>query len=112
MAGTILEKSTTSLHQWFYAMYLMVSTRCGISAKQLEREIGVSYKTAHRIMKKIRTELMTDADGEPLFGDVEVDETSWGGKPRGPKLTRSEAARFREAKPTVLGMVERGGRVR
>jgi transposase len=111
MAGTIFEKSTTSLHQWFYAMYLMTSTRCGISAKQLEREIGTSYKTAHRIMKKIRTELMTDADGEPLGGDVEVDETSWGGKPRIP-MTRSEAAQFREAKATVLGMVERDGRVR
>src|SRR5438067_10194131 len=71
MKGTIFEKSTTSLHQWFYAMYLMVSTRCGISAKQLEREIGTSYKTAHRIMKKIRTELMND-DGEPLGGDVEI----------------------------------------
>src|SRR3954453_19482909 len=40
MKGTILEKTTTSLHMWFYAMYLMVSTRCGISAKQMEREIG------------------------------------------------------------------------
>jgi transposase len=111
MAGTIFEKTTTSLHQWFYAMYLMVSTRCGISAKQLEREIGVSYKTAHRIMKKIRTELMTDEGDEPLYGDVEVDETSWGGKPRVP-MTKSEAAQFREAKATVLGMVERDGRVR
>ncbi len=110
MKGTIFEKSTTSLHLWFYAMYLMASTRCGISAKQLEREIGVTYKTAHRMMKKIRTELMDD-DGEPLSGDVEVDETSWGGKARGP-MTRSEAAEFREAKATVLGMVERGGRVR
>ncbi len=111
MAGTIFEKSTTSLHQWFYAMYLMTSTRCGISAKQLEREIGVTYKTAHRIMKKIRTELMHDLD-EPLSGDVEIDETSWGGKPRGPKMDTAEAAAWREAKPTVLGMVERGGRVR
>ena len=111
MAGTIFEKSTTSLHQWFYAMYLMVSTRCGISAKQLEREIGVSYKTAHRIMKKIRTELMADDGDEPLTGEVEVDETAWGGKPRR-KLTRSEGALFSERKATVLGMVERGGRVR
>src|SRR5437660_6110275 len=103
MKGTIFEKSTTSLHQWFYAMYLMVSTRCGISAKQLEREIGVSYKTAHRIMKKIRTELMTDEDDEPLTGDVEVDETGIMGKPRKAQ-TRSEAAKRREAAPTVLGM--------
>jgi len=110
MKGTIFEKSTTSLHQWFYAMYLMASTRCGISAKQMERELGVGYKTAHRIMKKIRTELMTDEGDEPLSGDVEIDETSWGGRPRGRKLPPSEAALFREAKPTVLGMVERGGR--
>jgi transposase len=111
MKGTIFEKSTTSLQLWFYAMYLMASTRCGISAKQMERELGVTYKTAHRMMKKIRTELMTDEDDEPLSGDVEVDETSWGGKPRRP-LTRTEAAAFREAKTTVLGMVERDGRVR
>jgi transposase-like protein len=112
MKGTIFEKSTTSLHQWFYAMYIMASTRTGISAKQMERELGVGYRTAHRIMKKIRTELMTDEDDEPLSGDVEVDETSWGGKSRGAKLDPSAAAHFREAKPTVLGMVERGGKVR
>jgi transposase len=112
MKGTIFEKSTTSLHLWFYAMYLMASTRCGISAKQLERELGVTYKTAHRMMKKIRTELMTDEGDEPLSGDVEIDETSVRGKPRGPRMTRAEAAAWREAQPKVLGMVERGGRVR
>ncbi len=112
MKGTIFEGSPVSLQLWFYVMYVMASTRCGVSAKQMEREIGVTYKTAHRVMKKIRTELMTDEDAEPLSGDVEVDETSWGGKPRGRKLTRQEVAAFREAKPTVLGMVERGGRVR
>src|SRR3954467_11955635 len=68
MKGTIFEKSTTSLQLWFYAMYLMASTRCGISAKQMERELGVTYKTAHRMMKRIRTELMNDDDGEQLSG--------------------------------------------
>lgn len=111
MKGTIFEKSTTSLQHWFYAMYLVASTRCGISAKQLERELGVTYKTAHRMMKRIRTELMTDQGDEPLSGDVEIDETSWGGKPRKAQ-TRSAAARSREAKSTVLGMVERDGLVR
>ena len=111
MKGTIFEGSPVSLQLWFYVMYVMASTRCGVSAKQMEREIGVTYKTAHRMMKKIRTELMTDEDAEPLSGDVEVDETSWGGRPRVP-MTREEAAAFREAKPTVVGMVERGGRVR
>jgi transposase len=64
--GTIFERSSTSLHLWFYAMYLMTSTRCGVSAKQLERELGVGYRTAHRMMKRIRTELMNDHGGEPL----------------------------------------------
>ena len=122
MKGTIFEGSPISLKLWFYVMYVMASTRCGVSAKQMEREIGVTYKTAHRMMKQIRTHLMTDEDAEPLRGDVEVDETSWGGKPRrrhgeerftpDAHQRRAGAAAFREAKPTVLGMVERGGRVR
>jgi len=113
MKGTIFEKSTTSLQLWFYAMFLMASTRCGISAKQLERELGVTYKTAWRMFNKIRNELMSDRDDGPLLGDVEIDETSWGGKPRKKlKAQSSELARWRENKTTVLGMVERGGKVR
>jgi transposase len=55
LAGTIFEKSTTSLRLWFYSMYLMGSTRCGISAKQIQRETGVTYKTAWRMFRQIRT---------------------------------------------------------
>jgi transposase len=110
-AGTIFHKSSTSLRLWFHAMYLMTSTRCGISAKQLERELGVHYKTAWRMFNKIRNELMNDEGERQLEGKVEVDETSWGGKPRR-KLTRHEAAQFRESRTTILGMVERQGRVR
>jgi transposase-like protein len=111
-AGTIFAKSSTSLRLWFHAIYLMTSTRCGISAKQLERELGTSYRTAWRMMNKIRNELMADDGSEQLSGDVEVDETSWGGRPRNKHKTRSEAALFRERKPTILGMVERGGDIR
>jgi transposase len=110
-AGTIFAKSSTSLKLWFHAMYLMTSTRCGISAKQLERELGVHYKTAWRMFNKIRNELMKD-DAKPLKGKVEVDETSWGGRPRRKLKNKKEVALFRESKTTVLGMVERGGRVR
>jgi transposase len=93
-------------------MYLMTSTRCGISAKQLERELGVHYKTAWRMFNKIRNELMAEGELVPtLKGEVEIDETSWGGKPR-QKMGYAQAARHREAKATILGMVERGGRVR
>ena len=71
-ADTIYHKSSTPLRLWFYAIYLMASTRCGISAKQLERELGVTYKTAWRMFKQIRSMLSENAD--PLTGKVEVDE--------------------------------------
>jgi len=121
-AGTIFHKSSTSLQLWYYAMYLMTSTRCGISAKQLERQIGVSYRTAHRMLRLIRTELMQD-DGEMLSGDIEVDEASVDGKPKrkqgesrqialGPDRRR-EAAKLRErSRATVFAAVERGGRIK
>ena len=111
-AGTIFNKSSTSLQLWFYAIYLMTSTRCGISAKQLERELGVTYKTAWRMFNKIRNELMAD-DEEPLSGHVEVDEASVDGKPRNKARNRAEAAKLRErSRATVLAAVERGGRVK
>jgi transposase len=106
-AGTIFHKSSTSLHLWFYAMYLMTSTRCGISAKQLERELGVTYKTAWRMAKLIRQELMTQ-DDEPLDGEVEADETYVGGRRRGTKRGRPGEDSH---KTPVFGMVERRGRV-
>ena len=79
-AGTIFHKSATSLHLWFYAMYVMASTRCGVSAKQLERELGVTYKTAWRMFNLIRNEVMAYDDHGPLSGSVEADETWHGGK--------------------------------
>jgi transposase-like protein len=60
LAGTIFHKSSTSLHLWFYAIHLMTSTRCGIAAKQLERELGVTYKTAWRMFNLIRNRLMAE----------------------------------------------------
>jgi len=68
LAGTIFHKSSTPLHLWFYAMYLMASTRCGVSAKHLERELGVTYKTAWRMFNLIRNKLMADD------GDMRSDE--------------------------------------
>jgi transposase len=111
-AGTIFEKSSTSLHLWFYGIYLMTSTRCGISAKQLEREIGVTYKTAWRMFTKIR-ELLSE-NVTALGGTVEVDEMYVGGRMHFPQnATRQDIAMHRlDSKTRVLGMVERGGRVR
>src|SRR6202167_4629045 len=78
MAGTIFEKSSTSLRTWFYAMYLMGATRCGISAKQIQRETGVTYKAAWRMFKQIRS-LLSEGDLQLEGPTVEVDETFYGG---------------------------------
>jgi transposase-like protein len=122
-ADTIFHKSSTSLQLWFYAMFLISQTRCGISAKQLERELGVTYKTAWRMLNKIRNQLMDEEDAEPLSGEVEADETAIGGKPRQGEIERmrregemdlsAAGGRWRQAKKTtVFAMVERQGRVR
>ena len=122
-AGTVFHKSSTSLHLWFYAMYMMSSTRCGVSAKQLERELGVTYKTAWRMFHLIRNSLMEQSDGDTLKGDVEMDEMYVGGKPRAQDRHQwshlsGKAARFSAAqkwttkkRTPVFGMVERGGKV-
>ncbi len=72
-ARTIFHKSSTPLTLWFYAIFLMTTTRAGISAKQLERELGITYKTAWRMFHQIR-KMMADNDN-PLKGEIEVDET-------------------------------------
>jgi transposase-like protein len=103
LAGTIFHKSTTSLRTWFLVIRLMASTRVGISAKQIQRETGVTYKTAWRMMKQVR-KLM--AEKITLQGPVEMDEAHFGGSDENkPKHLRGRK------KTPVLGMVEREGRV-
>jgi transposase-like protein len=106
-ADTIFHKSPTPLTTWFYAVYLMASTRCGISAKQIQRETGVTYKTAWRMFKQIRSMLVDDKPN-PIGGfgrKVEMDETYYG--------SRTEGTRGRGTKKTpVVGMVQRKGEVR
>jgi transposase len=104
MAGTIFEKSSTSLHLWYYAMYLMASTRCGISAKQIQRETGVTYKTAWRMFKQIRS-LLSEDTGMQLEGDhVEMDETYFGGKRKG---YRGRPGSGDKKKSPIVGIAER-----
>lgn len=104
-AGTIAHKSRTSLVLWFYTVYQMAQTRGGISAKQIQRETGVTYKTAHRMCKKIRERL--DEDQDPMSGEVEVDESYFGGKKKGGKRGRGS-----ENKTPVVGVVERKGKLK
>lgn len=104
MAGTPFANTRTPLQKWFYVMYLFTTTRNGVSAKEIQRQIGCTYKTAWRIGHEIR-KYMGWVDGDPmLVGHVEADEAWIGGKTSG-KQGYSE-------KSIVFGMVERGGNVR
>jgi transposase-like protein len=104
-AGTIFQDSRTSLQSWFYAIYLFINTRHGVSAKELERTLGVTYKTAWRMGQQIR-DLMGKADGfEMLKGHVELDEAYVGGHRPG-KRGRGAAG-----KTIVMGLKERGGKL-
>ncbi len=111
-ANTIFHKSPTPLTTWFYAMYLMSATRCGISAKQIERETGVTYKTAWRMFKQIRS--MLNPDGSNPIGGfnrrVEMDEAYFGGKRKG--NAGRPMTGDRHGKTPVVGMVQRKGEVR
>lgn len=106
--GTLFENSRTPLQLWFYVMFKFTQTRHGVSAKEVERELGVTYKTAWRMCKMIR-EHMAEIDGEdPLGGageHVEVDETMVGG------VRRGKRGRGAAGKTVVFGMLQRGGNV-
>lgn len=96
-AGTIFHKSETPLKSWFFAIFLFGNSKNGVSAKELERHLGVTYKTAWRIARQIR--LLMAGDSNPLSGIVEVDETYIGGK-------SDSAGRFKD-KTAVIGMAEK-----
>lgn len=104
--GTIFYKSSTPLTLWFHAIFLMSQSKNGVAAKELERQLGVTYKCAWRMAKQIRL-LMSDDDG-PLGGNdiVELDETYIGGKAKG-KRGRGAAK-----KTPVFGAVERNGKIK
>jgi transposase-like protein len=111
--GTLFHDSKLPLWKWFLAVYMMGESKKGISANQLKRMLGVSYKTAWYLCHRIRA-AMHDESAPLLRGIVEADETYVGGKLRhGMYRTGREAKQHRlDNKTVVLGAVERGGRVR
>jgi transposase len=107
MKGTPFEASHTPLQKWFYAMYLFTTTRHGVPAKELQRQLSVTYKTAWRMAHEIR-KYMGKVDGDaPLSGTVEVDETMVGGRTRG----QGKGNKVTGNKVIVFGMVQRDGQV-
>jgi transposase len=105
--GTPFAKTRTPLQVWFYAIYMFTTTRNGVAAKELQRQLGVTYKTAWLMADRIR-EHMANVDGDVLLGGVgqivEIDETSIGGFGKG-----AGGGRYAGNKATVLGMLEKGG---
>lgn len=112
-AGTIFHQSTTPLTYWFTAIYMFTTTRNGVAAKELERQLDVCYKTALRMAHQIK-KLMEDSETEQLFGEIMVDETYLGMiskhkhmKVRAKELNLGGA----KGKIGVFGMMQKNGKV-
>jgi len=105
LAGTIFHKSPTNLKDWFFAIFLMSKSKNGVSAKELERQLGVTYKCAWRMQRQIRM-LMRSDNPDKLQGIIELDDSYVGGRHSGRR------GRGASGKTPVLGMVERQGQVK
>lgn len=104
-ADTIFHDSHLPLHKWFLAVYLIVESKKGISANQLKRSLGVTYKTAWYLCHRIRA-AFKEVDAQLLKGIVEVDETFVGGKVEG--MGRG----YKDNKTVVVGAFERDGTIK
>jgi len=105
-AGTPFDRTRTPLRDWFYVMFLFTTTRNGVAAKRVERELGVTYKTAWRMCHQIRAYMASLDSDDPLGGPgetVEIDETLIGGSVSG------MGSGYKGNKTCVVGMMERGG---
>ncbi len=109
MNGTMFEKTSTPLTLWFHAIFIFSNAKSGVSAKEIQRQLNVTYKCAYRIMKLIREALKQDKD--KLDGDVEMDEGFLGGKGDGGKYNENYKAVMAN-KAKVIAAVQRGGKMK
>lgn len=112
--GTVFERSKIKLNVWLLATYLLCSSKKGMSAHQLHRTIGVTYKTAWFMFHRIREAMRDDAPAAPMGGNgqpVEADETYFGDKDVVTKRTKKGKSGL-SSKRAVVALVERGGSVR
>ena len=111
--GTVLQDSKLPLTKWLIAIFLMAESKKGISANQLRRMLGTTYKTAWYLSHRIRDAMQAAEAPRGLTGTVEMDETFIGGKPRNRRSRRERRGyRSNSDKTMVLGAVERGGEIR
>lgn len=109
MLGTMFEKSSTPLTMWFHAILFFSNAKSGISSKQLQRELNVTYKCAYRMLKLLRAALKQDSD--KLSGDVEMDEGFIGGRGNGGKYNENYSEVMKD-KAKVIAAIERGGKMK
>ncbi len=114
--GTIFERSHVPLNKWLYVIYLVVTSRKGISSLQLSKEIGVTQKTAWFILQRIREACGRDGNNDGpggfLSGIVEADETYMGGKESNKPEAKKRKAGLGTVSVPILGIRSRGGKVK